>query len=200
MSDERRAHLDPEMLQAMLDGVLTQKQVRRAEAHLAACAECSRNAAALQAVFASLAALRDEPLVIDLSPAVLARLRPHRLRRRLGGWLVAAQVAGAALMLGATWQWLAGILTPLGVPGLSALLAMGARVLDDYVNQMWNSVSSPVALGLESLSSLSISLPTPAIPLAQGVALVLAAAVLWFVGNGVLLRSRPAGQGYGDHA
>jgi anti-sigma factor RsiW len=178
------AHLDPETIHALLDGELTPGEARRAESHLAECAECAREASALQTVFASLASLPDLPLETDLSRAVMARVR----RPGRGVWLVALEGACGALGLALAWRPLTAAVESLGIPTLDRWLAGGVRGLSALVESARNLVSAPIALWLESLSTLRPNLPMPVVSLPQAAALLLAAIVLGFAGNGLLLR------------
>lgn len=51
--DQLRAHLDDGDIAAYIDGVMTESELRSAEAHLAACDECRREATASQDVVSS---------------------------------------------------------------------------------------------------------------------------------------------------
>ncbi len=179
-----KVHLDPETIHALLDGELTPDEARRAEGHLAGCAECARQSSALQAVFDSLAALPELPLEADLSPAVMARVR----RPGRGAWLVALEGACAALGLGLAWRPLAGAVASLGIPTLDRWVADGVRGLYAFVVSASSSAAAPVAPWLESLANLRPHLPSPAASLPQAAALVLAAIALCLAGNGLLLR------------
>jgi anti-sigma factor RsiW len=189
------AHLGPEIIHALLDGELAPEEARRAESHLAGCEECAREAAALQAVFASLASLPELPLGSDLSPAVMARLR----RPGRGVWLVVLEGACAALGLALGWRPLAGLVGSLGLPRLDLWLADGLRGLYRVAATASSTVSVPAAQWLESVSNVRLSLPSLAVSLPQAAVLVLGAIALWFAGNRLLLRDlarrRKAGGG-----
>jgi anti-sigma factor RsiW len=191
MPNHENAHLSLEVLHAQLDGMLSPADARRAEEHLASCETCSKAAASLRIVFESLASLPDEPLAVDLRPAVLARLRPRGRRPARIGWLLALEVAGSAVVLGAAWQWLAERLGSLEGLAPEAWLTVGSRFLAEVAERVGQAAMEPISQAASALAGFQLSLPQPEVPLAQGLALVISAVALWFVGHRVLLRARP---------
>ncbi|HLB65798.1 MAG TPA: zf-HC2 domain-containing protein [Anaerolineales bacterium] len=200
MSSDMNAHLDPEVIQAFLDGSLSPAEARRAEAHLASCAACSKQAVELRAVFEWLATLPDEPLTTDLRPAVLRRLRPRRRPSGRLAWLLAAEAAGTALALVGAWRWLGEILSPYADLTSNTWPAVGWDLVVQVAERIWEGASGPIAQGMSLLAGLRLGVPQPAIPLPQILALIGAAAALWLVGHRVLLRSQLAPQGLEEGA
>src|SRR3990170_4447234 len=141
MSSDMNAHLDPEVIQAFLDGSLSPAEARRAEAHLASCAACSTQAAELRAVFGWLASLPDEPLTTDLRPAVLHRLRPRRWPSGRLAWLLAAEAAATALALVGAWRWLGEILSPFGDLTSETWPAVGWDPVIQIAERIWEGAS-----------------------------------------------------------
>jgi anti-sigma factor RsiW len=195
MSEHVKDHLSPDVLHAYFDGMLSLADARGAEAHLASCEACSTQAASLRAVFESLASLPDEPLAVDLRPAVLARLRRRGKRSGRIGWLLAIEAAGSAVALVAAWRWLAELLTSLEGLALEAWLASASRFLAELVERIGTAVVDSIAQAASLVEGFRLSLPQPEIPLSQSLGLVASAVALWFVGHRILLRSRPETRG-----
>ncbi|MGN6810858.1 MAG: zf-HC2 domain-containing protein [Thermomicrobiales bacterium] len=155
-------HPTPESLDRYLDCAIAPVEESALEAHIAGCATCRAELAALREVWAELAALPPERLPVDLTPAVLARLESPLLRWQavaLGATL-AAQVVVAVLLAG----WLA----------------------------RWLPAWAGIAHWLPSTATL-VALAPPRGPLPADSLLLGAlasAAVIWLIGNGVLLRAR----------
>lgn len=161
-------HLSDEQLNEILDDI----EDRPAHRHLNACDECRARLEELQAVFAALEALPEQPLRRDLTESVLARL-PEK--RRAGSWPLAIQSALAVALL----AFLAGEF------GFSADLLLSQLTnwfsvpeIPTFVLPSFNFTMSDFqwpSLGLE-LSSFNLTL------------LFASAALLWLVGNFSLLR------------
>lgn len=179
MSEPWEHHPDELTLHAYLDGELEADARVRLEAHLARCAACGARLAELETLFATIEALPDVPLERDLAPAVVAALEGERAAAapRLR-WLLAFQVAAALALLFLAWPalgaWAAAVW-----PGGDALRHLAARGAEALV--------AAGALG-EFSGAVARALPVPALsPAAWGV-LLAGAALLWLVGNGLLLR------------
>jgi predicted anti-sigma-YlaC factor YlaD len=177
-------HLTEEMLNAFLDYELLPDERAAAAAHLAECARCRSQLDALQGMLAALAALRTEPIPIDLTSRVLAQTRVHSALPRVAV-LLAAQSALAALL--AIWlaplfgQWSAAVLQ-LVVPGTLPVLEFPVGLDSSWsdIAAAWSGISSDLA---QAVSALAIA------PLAWTIAIA-AAAVVWLAGNRWLLGGR----------
>src|SRR5512137_2068801 len=101
-------HPDEARLNEYADGELGDAARAEVAAHVADCAMCAARLAELRALFEDLAALPDEPLAVDLAPAVLARL-PRRAAAP--AWALrlalAAQAAAAIATFALLQPWLA---------------------------------------------------------------------------------------------
>lgn len=209
-------HLTLETIDRYLDGALEPADRTAVEAHLAACGACRAEVTAQRAVWSALAALSAEPLPVDLSAAVLARIAPAPAARwSAGAWLALAAQAATLVALAV---WLAPALRPPLPPllmtpwtlsgdplaGLAAWLAAQAAVLPNHVAGVWQIGRLFEVEVLAGLAARVTTLPAPlaelirlagAIEGAPLVALALAlGGALWLVGNRVLL----AGVGEAD--
>jgi len=174
-------HISEEQLHEYLDHESDDRA--RIELHLAACTDCSARLRALQELFSEIESLPD----LQPSPAFSVRLAPEpspsiRLPR--------------SLTLTVTLQAALAIVTIL----VAAPFVM--QFVSSYVSVL--PVSSPVDLilflqsqwtaGLDTLATLQIpSLPEIPVVEASGLVLmstVIAASLLWLVGNGLLLRNQ----------
>jgi anti-sigma factor RsiW len=189
MSEDEASHLNLETLHGLLDGALSREEAACAEAHLAACSKCSREIASLRAVFDSLASLPEEPLRLDLRPRVMAGIEPVRRRRFQIGWLLGAQLAGAALGAWIARPSLAGMLSPVRGSLLADWITSRWVTLTGHIGSAWEAVAAPAADALGSVLNVRWVSPIPAVPIPQILGLVAAACALCVVGNGILLRA-----------
>jgi anti-sigma factor RsiW len=113
-------HLSFEILNQFLDQQLAPSERDAAQAHLAACAECRAELGALKRVMTTLASLTPEPLPIELTPRVLAQIKPAQRAWWVDALIVAETVAAIALAV-----WLGETLVPL----FDLLPDVGAEVL-----------------------------------------------------------------------
>jgi anti-sigma factor RsiW len=191
-------HPAEEWLHAYLDAEAAPEHGAALAAHLAACAPCRARLARLRALSVALSALPDEPPARDLAPAVVTALRaanrPQTASRALT-WLSAGQVALAALVLALAAPLItasdlaaqAGALLAQALPasGDPLALAQAAWAANVAAAQAWPAQAQGW------LSALAVPPPagmqTPDAWTAWAVCLG-AGALLWALGNGVLLR------------
>ena len=197
-------HLTEAQLNEYLDQALPETERARVEAHLARCGTCRAELASLQAVFAALEGLQPEPMGVDLAPRIVPALATERRRAarwgRLGWGVLALQgaIAGALLALGrsslATWY-------------VERIPAEGLRVAWERGLARWALFWPTVITGWQALSAGAIadlgdlwadlgqqarswrSMPGLGFTLWQVVIVVLAATLMWAVGNAILLRA-----------
>jgi anti-sigma factor RsiW len=164
-------HLDEVHLNAYFDRELGGEALREAEAHLAGCKSCRQALSELEGVANALADLPDEALRGDLRAQVMARLPQPRLHT---GWkLVLAAQSGAVL----------------GV-GLLVLQNLSERVRPQDWLEGATAGLLRMAPSLPKLPiHLSFSFPTLNLQPSSAalIFLAVAAALLWSVGNAVLL-------------
>ncbi|MGH2522216.1 MAG: anti-sigma factor family protein [Anaerolineales bacterium] len=187
-------HFDDAALNEYLDFALPPARHAEVDAHLAACPECAARLAELRALFVALETLPDAPLERDLSRPVVAALRPQRAKTEplaapLFRLVFAAQAAAAVVLIGLSWPVLAANFQ---LAALSPLIAQVVRVAVSTAN----STAGRWQAALDSAQRLIQAGPQwpqlPAFP-AVGWGLCLAAvALLWLLGNGLLLRGGPA--------
>lgn len=164
-------HLDNTILNLYLDDALDPKTRAGVESHAVECESCRRELEAMRALVASFDAWRAEPIPRDVSVPVMARLANRRapaLVSRWGAVILAAQVVLGALLL--TWL-LPTLLGMLG--GLAGTLpAFNLGTIESLQN-----VRGPAVVSLPSLA-----LGVWVVALGGG-------AILWFVGNRLILHS-----------
>lgn len=199
MSNRVNPHVSDETLNEFLDGALEGSARAAVEAHLAGCRACSARLEALGAVFTGLATLPEAPLAHDLRAGVMAAVRaPSRVPLkpiadpRLFGFklIFTLQLLAALVLLAFAWPFLAGqaSLAPL----------IGAADITRFVAQVASAWLDFGGLWLALQHWLALAATQPAMPLEKflqpavaGLVLV-AAGMLWLLGNALLLRPRPA--------
>ncbi|MGB8645892.1 MAG: zf-HC2 domain-containing protein [Anaerolineae bacterium] len=104
------SHLEPDEIHLYLDDQLDAHARRRIQEHLADCVECRETLGRWQALLDALAPIPAEPIPLDLTPRVLARIshptRTPRIRSPMAGLVLACQFAFALLLA----VWLAPML------------------------------------------------------------------------------------------
>jgi hypothetical protein len=180
-------HLSDGQLNEYLDGALAPEMHAAAVRHLAACADCARRLAALQALFAEIESLPEVSLSRDLREAppwsavpVTPMVNGHATLPR---WIRLTAVLEAALAVVA--------------------LAFAAPILSDFITSLTPFYQMPslaeLLLGFQiQWADLVQSVPEfipPTLPAfsldISGMALtltVIGAFVLWIIGNGLLLK------------
>ena len=124
-------HLSFEILNALLDQQLAPRARKDAQAHLAACADCRGELAALERVAAALTSLAPESLPADLAPRVLAQIKPAQRAWWMDALIVAQTAAAIALTV-----WLGETLVPLFdlLPDFGAALFAFQQGVSDALN------------------------------------------------------------------
>ena len=178
------SHLTPDLLNLYLDDQLELSARAAADAHLNGCAQCRSELAALRAISVALDALQPEPLPIDLTPQVLARIAPARRHWRdaVAGALLGAQVVLAALLAG----WLAPTVSGWRRDDLSAWPGPSALDRGSALLTWLNARTGEFQAALVGLARTG-SAPFVGITPAQWILVVVAVGVVWLVGNRLLL-------------
>lgn len=176
-------HLAEDILHAYLDAALDESERSAIEAHLAECARCHAEYAALQRLATALLELPAPALPVDLSRSVVAAITPRWPRR---AWAVATlQVAALGIAL---------MLTPaLRSAGELAFRAAGLRIgqwLDSSLQWLSDSAQNLAATPDAFAHILRNPMPLPiAIEFTGQTLLLLAgAALIWLAGSGLVLR------------
>ena len=164
-------HLDPTTLNLYLDDALDAGARARADAHLATCAECSKELAAFRALTATFDTWRAEPIPHDISATVMTRLatRPAPTVSRWGALVLGVQVVLVGFLL--TW-----------------FVPVALRVLNGLPFDLTPTLNfSALTNVIDNVSALSLPFPT----VAPGIliAALLGVAVIWLIGNRLLLQS-----------
>jgi hypothetical protein len=188
-------HLTDDTLNAFLDHALTPTARAEAESHLGTCASCAAQLNTLRAVFASLEALPEVPLSRDISASVIASIKPARtpstrpvinpvMRVALAFQLLLALIA-LAVALPFVIQLTAAL------PALSSfnLANTGLQWLTSTYQTFATSFRPETLIPTTDITSLFTQIPTLELSTAIIVLSLTAVTILWFVGNGLLLRS-----------
>jgi anti-sigma factor RsiW len=201
------SHLDDSTLNEYLDSALTPDRRADAGRHLAACRECAARLDRMQALFAALDSLPDLQLERDLAPGVLSSVRKSELGLRPTAPAVLTAVRGSGFaerprlrLLFAVQAILALVLLAaairlalqnLTVPDLSQVSDAQVLTLSGlYLSMLeeWNAVLAGAGRFLATGLATRPDLPLPSLPTFGLALIVLAAGLLWLVGNGVLLK------------
>jgi len=162
-------HLSSEILNALLDQRLADSERGDAQAHLAACAGCRAELAALEQVAAALTALAPEPVPVDLAPRVLAQIEPVQRARWIALLIIVEAAAAIAL---AVWQSETLALLFDRLPDIGATLVTFQQGVNDALN----------AINIE---------PVQAVAPTEWLMICAAAAAAWSIANRLLIRLPP---------
>ncbi len=173
-------HLDDSLLHAYLDSALAPGERVGLEAHLNSCPACTEDLARARRLFLAIGGMSEESLGRDLTPAVLQALSPlPRWVPSLAiGELLGALGIGAALILGLGTS---GILV-----GLSASSGQITALLEAASRQLTSGWAEALEQSQSFWSLSETRLPDLA-PAGIWAAIAIAALILWFVGNGLVL-------------
>jgi predicted anti-sigma-YlaC factor YlaD len=166
------SHPSEDLVDRYLDHDLTPGERARVESHLAECAICRADLAALAGLFGALDTLPAERMPVDLTPRVLARIASRPQRRRF--WLIEAGLVAQVALTLALAAWV--------VPHLGPRLSPVAWPLFDLAVVSPTRLDVPLA-DLLSDGGVTVAAIAP-LPLALVGALALA---LWLVGNRLAL-------------
>jgi hypothetical protein len=211
-------HLTEEQLNLYLDDEPSAVERASVEAHLADCDACRAELASLQTLFAALNALQPETLTTDLTPFVLQEIPSERrraVRRWRISWLIPVlQGVGIVLLLGFGWSALAMRYDALAqrIP-VDAVRATWADTLT-WEEALWTTTVARWQTWWAELLADVLDLPAtlgqairrwPQLPdlgltTPQIIALGLAAALVWLVGNSILLRTNAIGLNSSRHS
>jgi hypothetical protein len=182
MSEPSINHPTEAELQAYLDGELHGQSQARVANHVGGCLACTRRLEQLGSLFALIESMPDLALGKDLSGEVLRAL-PSELKRLPLLAMLEAAAAVALAALGLPWLASSGLGGDLG----QALQGWGNSWLGE-LNQLIDTLAAGLREGLQSLSTPGVLPGLPSIPASQLWLLGGSAALLWAVGNGLLLR------------
>ena len=171
-------HLTDDQLNEVLDKTIIDNSITR---HLDTCVDCQTRLDELRVVFTTLESLPEIKPSRDLTASVLANLPTSwggmvSRRTHTWTWLSLAQALGAFAIL----AWLASsfVLPPeiatYQPPTFDSLLASAIQMLSSFTFETPTFDLQPSTIDLQSTTILMF---------------VISAAILWLVGNGLLLRT-----------
>jgi anti-sigma factor RsiW len=159
-------HLTFEILNALLDQQLTPRARDDAQAHLAACAECRAELAALERVSIALTSLAPDPLPADLTLRVLGQIEQSSRTWWIDALIVAQTAIAIAL---AVWQGETLIPVFDRLPDFGAALLAFQQVVTNALN----------AINIEPFQGIA---PT------EWLMISAAAAAAWLIANRLLIQ------------
>ncbi len=171
-----------------LDGALDVANRKIFEAHLAGCKGCAAQLARLQEVFAHISALPEIRGGMNLKARVMAALDEPVIPSPLFRWAVAAQVALATVALAVGWPILRDWGEATLLPQISATGSVLAEANAIELQQAWVELTGSMRLAIETAQVSLPSIPNFVMASSLLLPLVASGALLWLVGNGVLLR------------
>ena len=186
MSEDRRNHPDEWSLQEYLDEVLADDDRERLELHLAQCDDCTAKYASMKYLYSEMERLPDKPLTHDISARVIRSIALKEDRKPYLSRVLIAQLVAAIIVFTAIWPRisleianrysLVQLLEPLQkFEDLSAQGILFVREFLNWVHTQW----------IATLSMPTIDWPITELPLTLAVG---GMTLLWFLGNGLLLR------------
>lgn len=182
-------HVDELTLTDYLDEALAPDQRNEVERHLAGCTLCAAQVAEFRALFIALDELPSLMLERDLAPAVIAAIQsaPAPAYRVRGlGWVLAGQLALAAVLVMALWQWLLPSLTDLQGATQVWWRSLDFTPLLIQAQLAWDTAVTP--LQRIELPTFSDVTGISALSWTTAAGVFILAAVAWLAGNRLLLR------------
>ncbi|MBV6394926.1 MAG: hypothetical protein HFACDABA_00497 [Anaerolineales bacterium] len=171
-------HLTDDQLNEALDKTIFDNSIL---GHLDTCAECQARLKDLRAVFTALESANEIQLSRDLTSSVMAKLTPS--------W------GGILSRFTRTWKWLS-LAQAIGAVAILAWLASSFILPPEVATYQPPTFDTLLASTLQLFSSFTFAAPTfefqsSTIDLQSTTILtfIVSAAILWLVGNGLLLRS-----------
>lgn len=194
MPDQTQPYPPEHLFHEYLDDALDGDARREFETYLAQNPAAIEQLERLRALFSSLENLPAVDLGADLQPAVLAALRKrHNIPSPLR-WVAALQVVLLAIVIASSWPLLQSLAQSLQFAAIVSAFATALRANLAAFSEHWgNLIASLASLNIH-LSNFVANMPVLNIAMDQLVPLIAAVALLWLVGNGLLLRRLAANQ------
>lgn len=186
-------HLSDEILNEYLDGRIPPGQQEAIDNHLFACQNCARRYQSLRLLMNDLDALPELELSRDLTESVLRAIRPPVVMPKLWQWAAAIQLplAGVLLLISLPLLLDLEVMQKLDVFGSPFFVGMQTS-FTNFFEEVLVFFAQPFRLVYEMFSNVQqTNLPFSFLTLMP---ILLAAGVLWVVGNGLLLRNVSNGQ------
>jgi hypothetical protein len=185
MSEPGTKHPTEAELQAYADGELSSPSQTGVAEHVLGCPACTRRLEQLGSLFSLIESMPDLALGKDLSGEVLRAL-PSELKRLPLLTMLEAVAAVALAVLGVPWLASSELGFDLG-QALQGWGSSGLGQVDRLVAGL-DTLAAGLGQGLQGLAAPGLLPSLPSIPASQLWLLGGSAAVLWAVGNGLLLR------------
>lgn len=187
-----QTHPSEETLNAYLDQVLDSEARKEVEAHFVHCAHCAARLEELQSLFAAIAGLEDLSLGRDLSPAVLAALRPPRIHFQALRWAAVIQMLTATLLIVLAWPRVLQVVETLDFEYLQVWVTSNAVELFQALSSLGHSVWEYGSTLTGPLLQMMPAIQQVYLPRSTWLVLITSVTALWAVGNGLLLPTRSA--------
>lgn len=180
-------HNQEEQFHEYLDGEMSKLDRKKFELHLKECGQCQQELDKTQALFTAIESIPEIEILHDYSPSLVSRLKPTSLFSKQGNWLVAFQFLAATIFLIIAIPTLMESYPlpdeSLIDPNLFEVISTIPEQIDEYIEMVFDGIDT-MLLHLDSLNTQDpVEFTTTLIwPM------LAAATLLWFVGNGILLR------------
>ncbi len=188
MTELQDMHLDEQALFLYLDRELEPTAEASARRHLASCRRCQSELESLQRLYTRLGSLEDLQMGRDLSPAILAGIRQARKPAAPALWVLATQLLVVVAVLGVSWSYI-GRLAASSFWGLASVqtattLTTGAARLA----QQWAALQAEITELLAWIQRIVELAASSQAPPLSGWPWLVAATLVWVLGNGFLLQ------------
>jgi predicted anti-sigma-YlaC factor YlaD len=192
MTERRENHLDDQTLFLYLDLELEAGDELAARNHLADCVQCQGHLRSLRSLYTGLDGLEDLALGRDLSPSILAEIRRTQRRAAPAYLLLASQLLVVVAVLGLSWSYLAQLAVSNYWDLASTQTAAFFTSTATQLATQWESVQADLAGLAAWIQGLVQVATTSQAPPVSGWPWLVAATLLWVLGNGFLLQgNRP---------
>lgn len=181
-------HPDQELLHAFLDKELNQEDAERLKHHLDLCPACRENFEQLKSLFSQLEELPEIPLEGSYTTEILHQVKQQQKLFQGLTWTAVLQAAAAGIILGLVLpilpyqEWNFTFQSFLSQFQTNAA-ANFSRMISEW-SLGWDAFSQSIPAALENLLSADFIL----LDLSEPLLLVIAAAGLGLLANGILLR------------
>ncbi len=171
-------HLDELTLYEYLDGELDAAASQSVSAHLATCPACQAQLARLQRLFTTLDSLPEAPLAVDLTPRVMAAIRPATKPAlpTWWRWVVVGEGVAAAFLALLLWPILSNLWGDWS-------FTLPTATLTRQLLALWSELQHSLTFDWPTITPLTIALP-----LLAWLGILGLGVLVGLVGNSLLLR------------
>lgn len=200
-------HISENQLNLYVDKMLSPQEQAAVETHLTDCASCRVELESLQTLFSALDTLQPDPLMVDLTPAVLRDVFTERQRasrrRRLAWGVVGLQGIIIIALFFFGWSMLSRQFVDLIQQIPPTTLRTTLDSLSTQTNLVWGAAVTQWQLWWTEITTDILSLPAglrPVVnswpefpgwdlPIPQFVIIGLGVLLMWLVGNSIIIRT-----------